>query len=183
MKIFAEQKEKRSMTETEFVRFLLPSLLSILLCIVCLISLTWAWFSEEVTVNNTIRAGSFEAVVTLGEETLTEGETKTLAVTAAGQSYKLTVTPTGNTSGYCIIKVGDAVYQLSVSAVSTVNITVADGSVGISVTTGWDSATVSDATQIASGDTLSLKGVATTTETGGNGGDNGAETGAGATGN
>lgn len=174
MKLSTEKNSKRSMTETEFVRFLLPSLLSILLCAVCLISLTWAWFSEEVVSgDNIIRAGSFEVTVQLDGNELVGAEKveATLQVTASGeQPHKLTISPRSDISGYCIIKVtsGGVVtqYQTPVlnsnSASYEVSITVKDGPVDITVSTHWGKATVPGAVQITD-NTLVLTGVATAT--------------------
>lgn len=167
MKLSTEKNSKRSMTETEFFRFLLPSLLSILLCAVCLISLTWAWFSEEVVSRgNVISTGSFAATVTLNDNVLAEATPAELAVTSEGTSHTLVITSTGSTSGYCIVEVrsGGTVtqYQKPVNGVSTVNITVANAPIMITVFTHWGQATVSNATQITD-NTLNLTGVATAT--------------------
>ena len=76
MKNFFETKEEK-ITEKAFTQSLFISIASILICIVMLCSITFAWFSEDVS-NNThkVEAGRFDievaAVVLIDTDSETE---------------------------------------------------------------------------------------------------------------
>ena len=122
----------QAVSNKTFNRIMLSSLLGILLCGICLASLTWAWFSDSETgTANAVKAARFEAEITV----LEEGTERPLIPSAAtvreeisgasaekevsylkyqltaGKTYRVTVTATDRSDadlygGYCKIKCG-----------------------------------------------------------------------------
>ena len=105
-----------------FSRMLWGSVISILLCLVALCSMTYAWFSGEIeSGDNTIRAGSFDLSVTVTGEggevlSLLPDETRADAVYCelrAGVTYtvELTHLPGSTVKGYCLLTLGEVSYR------------------------------------------------------------------------
>ena len=121
MKNFFETKEEK-ITEKAFTHSLFISIASILICIVLLCSITFAWFSEDVSNNtNKVEAGRFD----IGEKSVvlieTSGETEVSAnesgvYTLAEGTYRVTVELDAETTakGYCIITVNGTKYYTDV---------------------------------------------------------------------
>lgn len=89
-------------TDENIIRLLLPSLVGIGICMVCLAGMTWAWFTASVTTpTQTITAAKYDVAVSVdgtavstenGQYTLNKGE------------HIVTLTAAGNAStGYCKI--------------------------------------------------------------------------------
>lgn len=117
---FGSKQDK--LTDKAFTQSIAVSVISILLCVVALCSVTWAWFSEDVSSSsNTIKTGTYslnmeikdddsEAMITGTEN---EGAYKSYQYSlAVGKAYTITLTAdTGSDSnGYCKILV-DGVAQ------------------------------------------------------------------------
>ena len=104
-----------------FTQSLLVSVISILLCLVALCSVTYAWFAEDVTTtNNKIEAGTFDLTVTMkaaddSEIPVTRGTDgvwrATLPATQDPYTVTLTVTQDSNVRGFCTVECGDAKWQ------------------------------------------------------------------------
>ena len=108
MKNFFECKDEK-ITEKAFSQSLIISVVSILLCLVALCSVTWAWFSEDVTSSsNTIKTGNCTVMVSVMNETMEIPLNATGTYTfEAGKSYKIIITSTGSvTSSYCKLVIG-----------------------------------------------------------------------------
>ena len=116
MKNFFECKDEK-ITEKAFSQSLIISVVSILLCIVALCSMTYAWFTAETTSSsNTLTSGSFDVTVDIVK---TEGEVSTVdnAVEFENGKYKLTeagtyivtLAPTDGTTvkGYCVVTINE----------------------------------------------------------------------------
>ncbi len=91
-------------TDENILRLLMPSVVGIFICMVCLAGSTWAWFSSSVqTAPQTIEAASFDIAVTVNDEPVPSPVTL-----EAGQQYTVTLTATGNapSGGYCEVKGG-----------------------------------------------------------------------------
>ena len=114
MKDLFDCKDEK-ITEKAFLQSLIISVVSILLCIVALCSVTYAWFTDEMTSgSNTLMSGFFDVTVnivktddnaaTASEAVMLENGKYTL--TEAG-TYTVTLTPTNETTvkGYCIVTV------------------------------------------------------------------------------
>lgn len=101
---------KQVKTETNLTKILLPSVLSILLCMTLLCGMTWAWFaSTQSTPAATIQAATYriDVVAKNGDTVLTAGQNGkyNLAVRVA---YTVTLTASGNASkGYCKVTLPD----------------------------------------------------------------------------
>lgn len=96
-------------TDENIFQLLLPSMIGMVICLICLIGMTWAWFTASITTSpQTITAANYEVSVSIddgdvsakgGQYTLSEGE------------HKVTLTAKGNAStGYCKIKIDDETY-------------------------------------------------------------------------
>ena len=92
-------------TDENILRLLMPSVVGIAICMVCLASSTWAWFSTSVqTMSQTITAANYDMSVTVNDELVSVPiELK------EGENYKIKLTATGTADkfgGYCVITGG-----------------------------------------------------------------------------
>ena len=101
---------KQVKAETNLTKILLPSVLSILLCMTLLCGMTWAWFaSTQSTPAATIQAATYriDVVAKNGETVLTAGQDGKYTL-AAGVAYTVKLTAGGNASkGYCKVTLPD----------------------------------------------------------------------------
>ena len=101
---------KQVKAETNLTKILLPSVLSILLCMTLLCGMTWAWFaSTQSTPAATIQAATYhiDVVAKNGETVLTAGQNGKYSL-AKGVAYTVTLTASGNASkGYCKVTLPD----------------------------------------------------------------------------
>ena len=94
-------------TDENILRLLMPSVVGIFICMVCLAGSTWAWFSASVqTVAQTIEAANFDisaAVIDASGQPVPSGQPL-----QAGQKYTVTLTAAGNapSGGYCKVEGG-----------------------------------------------------------------------------
>ena len=103
---------KQVKAETNLTKILLPSVLSILLCMTLLCGMTWAWFaSTQSTPAATIQVATYRIDVVAKTK---NGGTVLTAVQngkyplAAGVAYTVTLTASGNASkGYCKVTLPD----------------------------------------------------------------------------
>lgn len=101
---------KQVKAETNLTRILLPSVLSILLCMTLLCGMTWAWFaSTQSTPAATIQAATYriDVVAKNGETVLTAGPDGKYSL-VKDVAYTVTLTASGNASkGYCKVTLPD----------------------------------------------------------------------------
>ena len=101
---------KQVKAETNLTKILLPSVLSILLCMTLLCGMTWAWFaSTQSTPAATIQAATYriDVVAKNGETVLTAGQDGKYSL-AKDVAYTVTLTARGNASkGYCKVTLPD----------------------------------------------------------------------------
>ncbi len=108
------------LTDKAFSRLMLTSVLSILVCIVCVCSATWAWFSADTSSSgNKLATGKFDLTVSVTDES---SVVTTLAENAVGKTvytfenvgvYTLKLKMTDDTTvtkGFCTLVVGDDTY-------------------------------------------------------------------------
>lgn len=110
---FEEKEEKIS--EKVFSQTLIVPVLSILICLVALSSMTYAWFTSDVSSsNNTLTSGSFQLDVSVKDEN--GADVVPLGVDQRGSSFKLGVgsyrvelkmTDASTVKGFCVVSVGD----------------------------------------------------------------------------
>ena len=114
MKNIIENKEEK-ITDKLFMRNALVSVLSILLCIVSLCSITYAWFTtESSSQGNTLAAGSFKVAISAVDG---DGDAVTPDSVVGGKytytlgegSYVVSLVPDASSTskGHCIVKIGD----------------------------------------------------------------------------
>lgn len=100
---------KQIKAETNLTKILLPSVLSILLCMALLCGMTWAWFaSTQSTPAATIQAATYriDVVAKNGKTVLTAGQNGKYPL--AKGTYTVTLTASGNASkGYCKVTLPD----------------------------------------------------------------------------
>ena len=115
-----QQNKPDKLTDKAFSRLMLISVLSILLCITCLCSATWAWFGADTSADgNTASSGKFALEVSV---TNANDETVTLTENAVGQTvytfetagiYTVCLKVTEDTTvtkGFCTIHIGSNTY-------------------------------------------------------------------------
>lgn len=116
-----QNKTTDKLTDKAFSRLMLTSVLGILVCIMCLCSATWAWFSTDISSDsNTLGTGNFGLNVAITDAngttvTISERDDGTSVCTLgeAGQ-YTVTLTMTEDTTvtkGFCTIKADGGSYQ------------------------------------------------------------------------
>lgn len=150
---------KQVKTETNLTKILLPSVLSILLCMTLLCGMTWAWFaSTQSTPAATIQAATYhiDVVAKNGETVLTAGQDGKYSL-AAGVAYTVTLTAGGNASkGYCKVTLPDnsvlRTAQIAPKNSLTFTLTLTNGG-NVSFSPEWG--TYSGTAEITSGCTIS----------------------------
>lgn len=111
-----QNKNTDKLTDKAFSRMMLTSVLGILVCLVCLCSATWAWFTADVSNNsNTIGTGQFDLEVSVNDVRLERSSDRANVYTfkKAG-SYTVTLKMTEDTTvtkGYCIITANGKPYK------------------------------------------------------------------------
>ncbi|MBQ9761213.1 MAG: hypothetical protein IJW16_07675 [Clostridia bacterium] len=114
-----EQEKNDKLTEKAFTNSIFVSILSILLCMVCLSAVTWAWFNGSVSsAPNTIETQSYVLTMQLRDSNLISVDLGTpnakgqynLAL-KSGEQYTVILTAEGTgKNGYCKITVGEKSY-------------------------------------------------------------------------
>lgn len=111
-----KQNNKERVSEKALTRMLITSAIAIFICIVCLCSTTWAWFSDTSMNTNTIRtADECKLTVTAsdGTQELMTADTatpKTLTL-EQGVTYTVTLTlPRDSASGCLVMKTDSGAY-------------------------------------------------------------------------
>ena len=98
-----QDKSTDKLTDKAFSRLLVTSVVGILLCIVCLCSVTWAWFSADIkSPENKIETGKGLMTVTVTKETETFNVEEELTLDAGEYTVTLSL-PANSGSGYCVI--------------------------------------------------------------------------------
>ena len=115
-----QDKKIEKLTDKAFSRAMLFSVLGILLCITCLCSATWAWFTASTSNGgNVLSAASFDLDVTVASDgartvdVVLDDGVRVCTFTDAGE-YLITLSITEDsdaTKGYCTLHVGDATYK------------------------------------------------------------------------
>lgn len=149
---------KQVKAETNLTKILLPSVLSILLCMTLLCGMTWAWFaSTQSTPAATIQAATYhiDVVAKNGETVLTTGQDGKYPL--AKGTYTVTLTASGNASkGYCKVTLPDNTVlrtaQIAPKNSLTFTLTLTSGG-NVSFSPEWG--TYSGTAEIESGYTIS----------------------------
>ena len=103
-------------TDENIMQLLMPSILGMLICMVCLAGATWAWFTATTTVSAPpVSAAYFGTAVTISpapeDEVAEDEDVKTYSINQ-NTIYAVNLTATGNASigGYCVVKVDGDIY-------------------------------------------------------------------------
>ena len=106
--------KNEKISEKTFSQSLIVSVVSILLCIVVLCSLTYAWFTTESESNsNTLTSGTFDVIINVTDENASKVEP-----TSSGDKYvyqlqpgtyeiSLRLTESSTVKGHCVVNIGD----------------------------------------------------------------------------
>lgn len=128
-----QSQKNTDLADKAFTQSILVSVISILLCLIALCSVTYAWFAEDVTTaNNKIEAGVFDLAVTVkasdgSEIPFTKGTDGIWRgmLPAADTPYTVTLSTTGNTNvkGFCLVVNGETKRQTSLIEVGNADFT------------------------------------------------------------
>lgn len=106
---------KKEEHKDSLVPMLLPSILSISICLICICGMTWAWYSASIDIDkNTIKAAYYDISVEVKDEQdiLVEKSNDGNYILPTG-TYSVTLTAKGNAStGYCKMKIADIEKEL-----------------------------------------------------------------------
>ncbi len=126
-KLFDSKEEK--LTEKAFSQSLLISLLSILLCIVALCSITYAWFvGESTSTGNTLVSGSFDLIITVTKddsvypvvEDANNDDVWLCNLDEEGAYIvNLEIKEGSSVKGHCLVKVGDDAFKHTDAIITT----------------------------------------------------------------
>ncbi len=139
------------LTDKAFSRLMLTSVLGILVCIMCLCSATWAWFSADTSADgNKVSSGQFDLTVSVTDAS---SEVTTLTENAVGKTvytfdsigvYTVTLKMTDDTTvtkGFCTLDVGnDTYYTASINAETdpfTFTIDIKEAGVTVTFSPAW----------------------------------------------
>ena len=137
MKNFFDCKDEK-ITEKAFSQSLIISVVSILLCLVALCSMTYAWFTAETTSSsNTLTSGSFDVTIAVSEvedgvATTSAGTIDPVSITEGKYTYKLlpgtyeislALTEDSTVKGHCVVTIGnDTQHTDAIIGTNTANV-------------------------------------------------------------
>ena len=119
-------KENEKLTDKAFSRIVFTSVLAILVCLTCLCSTTYAWFSETVLSNGNSITVATKCELTVevfdsSEELIAKvniGKTKSIHLDSGIYTVKMTL-PKGSASAYLMFSVGAEKYYTDYLAYNT----------------------------------------------------------------
>ncbi len=150
-RLFYQPKHKEKTTgEQSIYRILVPSVLAIFLCTVCLCGASWAWFTASTSMGTTsIKTPEYKLIYQIGPDTeATELAADGTTYTLTEDACKITLKSTGTTgaTGYCSVKIGEEIYyteQIFADGTFTFTVNAAIGTT-ITLTPKWGSCAVRD---------------------------------------
>ena len=102
-------QKKGNTVDDNIVRLMIPSMIGIVLCVVLLMGVTWAWFTASVETKSTLSSANYDLDINITDESGTAVEEANGSYALdAGKKYKVTLTASGTStsSGYCIVNGG-----------------------------------------------------------------------------
>ena len=102
-------QKKGNTVDDNIVRLMIPSMIGIVLCVVLLMGVTWAWFTASVETKSTLCSAKYDLDINITDESGTAVEEANGSYALdAGKKYKVTLTASGTStsSGYCIVNGG-----------------------------------------------------------------------------
>lgn len=120
---FGSKQDK--LTDKAFTQSIAVSVISILLCVVALCSVTWAWFSEGVSSStNSIQSANCDVSVSVTSDGTTVETVDGEYTFIKDKAYEITITAAGTAeSAYCILNIDGTRYytvQIPTTATETV---------------------------------------------------------------
>lgn len=122
MKNFFECKDEK-ITEKAFSQSLIISVVSILLCLVALCSVTWAWFSSEISSSSSdIKSAYCDVNVTVVSEDSKLESIGGKYSFLKDKAYKIQISATGTAeTAYCILKIDGVDYYTAQIPTQTID--------------------------------------------------------------
>lgn len=99
-------KNEQKMTEQQFLRILTSSVCGILMCLVGLVSTTWAWYNMEIEcTGNVIEVGQFTSIVSVTKDDIVvdPSEEKAYSLLPGTYTVQIESQPGSTSPGYCVI--------------------------------------------------------------------------------
>ena len=161
--------------ESSVWKMLLPSVLGIIVCTICLAGMTWAWFTSGVQSQSTISAKEYSLNETITVQNAKSGAPEKSSdgnyTLAENTTYVVKLKPsvTPKSGGYCMLKItpadgSEAVYYTQpLKATHEVSFTISngDGAATCQLIAAWGAPDVSKTVNkklIISGDTIEING-------------------------
>ena len=157
--------------ESSVWKMLLPSVLGIIVCTICLAGMTWAWFTSGVKSKSTISAEeySLQETVKVKDGAAIEKSADGTYTLAANTNYVVTVNPkvVPKNGGYCMVKIksdgAETVYYTTNLEASGFSFTISNGNKAATcqVIAAWgepDPSKTANKALIDSGNVISING-------------------------
>lgn len=161
-KYFYDKKRQEGSGEQDILSLLLPSFIGILLCLICLTGMTWAWFTSAITTTSTISGASFNIEVEIKETDTSgaiEGTNGSYAL-EANKDYTVTIKKAASStaSGYGLITIGTACYYTDKIDTSEYKFQIETGATDVTATftPAWGTPDSSAGEKIISGGSVML---------------------------
>ena len=117
LKSYSKITKQERVDDRSFSGMIFSSVLGIVLCMICLAGLTWAWFSDSASSSvNTLSAARFDVSVAVTNTTtqVEEQPQSEKQFALSNGTYAVTLTGTGNAQtygGYCTLTLGSDTYH------------------------------------------------------------------------
>ena len=117
LKSYSKITKQERVDDRSFSGMIFSSVLGIVLCMICLAGLTWAWFSDSASSSvNTLSAARFDVSVAVTNTTtqVEEQPQSEKQFALSNGTYAVTLTGTGNAQtygGYCTLILGSDTYH------------------------------------------------------------------------
>ena len=146
MKNILNSKEEK-ITDKAFKQSITISIIGILLCMVALCSVTWAWFSTEISSSSSdIKSAYCDVTVSVMNEGSKLDPIDGKYSFAKDKAYKIHITATGSAeTAYCILKIdGELYYTAQIPTHTAMNFTLQFGAevTEVEVITRWGTSSV-----------------------------------------
>ena len=105
-------------TDKAFFKMIAPSILGIFACMICLVTLTWAWYTEGAETVTVIEAANYTATVNVSKTE--SGATVSDGCLEASFEYtvEITTNATDNTIGFCEVRINDLIFVTNKAGVT-----------------------------------------------------------------
>ena len=138
--IYHWRKQEKA-TDANIMQLLMPSVLGIIICLVCLAGMTWAWFTGTGEVSAApLRSAQHKVQVEIKNEgkTVDSGEDGTYSLTP-NTLYTVELTSAGSTSngGFSAVSVDDDTYTKRMQKNDSITFTVCSKNGRITIDSGW----------------------------------------------